>query len=52
VSACGASPSRSCSAPPPPALDRVQIAAQITDLITAGKVVAPDADGNQVLYLL
>lgn len=36
----------------PPALDRVQIAAQITDLITAGKVIAPDADGNQVLYLL
>jgi hypothetical protein len=37
---------------PPPALDRDRIAAQITDLITGGQVVAPDAVGNQLLYLL
>jgi hypothetical protein len=36
---------------PPAALDREQIAAQITDLITGGKVVAPALD-NQLLYLL
>jgi hypothetical protein len=36
----------------PDALDRDQIAAQITDLITAGRVPAPDPDANQLLYLL
>lgn len=36
----------------PPALDREQIAAQITDLITGGVVPAPSAVGNQLLYLL
>lgn len=33
-------------------LDRDQIAAQITDLISAGRVPAPDPDANQLLYLL
>jgi hypothetical protein len=36
----------------PASLDRDQIAAQITDLIMAGRVPAPDAVGNQLLYLL
>ncbi|HEX3479108.1 MAG TPA: hypothetical protein VHT91_28990 [Kofleriaceae bacterium] len=39
-------------AAPPQALDRDQIAAQITDLIAAGRVPAPDATANQLLYLL
>jgi hypothetical protein len=39
-------------AAPPQPLDRDQIAAQITDLITAGRVPAPDAVDNQLLYLL
>ncbi len=37
---------------PPAMLDRGQIAAQITDLINAGGVVAPDRASNQILYLL
>lgn len=37
---------------PPAMLDRGQIAAQITDLITGGAVPAPSAVGNQLLYLL
>jgi hypothetical protein len=38
--------------PPPDMLDRGQIAAQITQLITTGAVVAPAPVDNQLLYLL
>jgi hypothetical protein len=37
---------------PPDMLDRGQIAAQITELITGGAVIAPDQADNQALYLL